>query len=300
MQAVPRKAATVILLREGDSEEFEVFLLKRHEKSAFMGGMFVYPGGVVDKNDCSIETLQYYQGVPSRRGAIIPGISDEEVRGFIMAAIRELFEEGGVLLASHGTGQPIALNDDGLRRRFSAYRDMLNKREITLDQIARKEHLLFVPEEFYFYARWITPEARRMRFDTVFFVVRHPRGQEARPDGTETTEGLWVSPAEAIEGNRTGRIALSPPTFKTLEDIARFRSFDSLIDSLTGKEAKTVLPIFLPGVKEDFMIMPWDSEYERLKTGKINRVEKPGRQSTCSDNTTRFLVRNGRVIPYVA
>jgi 8-oxo-dGTP pyrophosphatase MutT (NUDIX family) len=296
---IPRKAATVILLREESSPGFEVYLLKRSEKSAFMGGMFVYPGGVVDKDDLSTGALARYRGT-LLLGAMTPEDLQSEISGHVMAAIRELFEEAGVLLAYDGTGRAVSMKDTRTKDRFSGYRHMLNDGQITFGRMAREERLLLETREFYLYARWVTPEARHMRFDTLFFVARSPEDQEAIPDGKETTEGLWISPAKALERHRSGGITLSPPTFKTLEDMARFPGIDALIGSLTGKEATTVLPVFIPGKEQETMVMPWDSEYELLRSGRIREVMKPGRPSTPADNTTRFLLRDGRVHPYVA
>ena len=162
-----------------------------------------------------------------------------DLLGYRIAAIRELFEEAGVLLAHRTDGTPFRLSDDAERKRFSEYRKKLNTAEITLLELAVHENLLLALDRLHYYTHWITPEANPVRFDTRFFVARHPSGQEASPDLKETTDGIWIAPRPALEANVQGTVPLSPPTLKTLEDVARFDTLDAFFELLTrrGKEA---------------------------------------------------------------
>src|SRR4030043_647505 len=245
MVAIPKKAATVILLREIKPEGFEVFLLKRHEKSSFMGGNFVYPGGRVDREDGSLELCSYSRGTTfeDAHRILVRKLSPEESFAHWIAGIRELFEESGILLAYDHDGNPFEYKNEDDRRRFIDYRDQLQKGKTTICQIAKESNILLALDQLYYYAHWITPEARSERFDTRFFLARHPEGQEASYDQKETIEGIWLSPQRALEENLNRKIALSPPTLKTLEDLSRFKTIEDIFNSLKGKERRPILPI---------------------------------------------------------
>jgi 8-oxo-dGTP pyrophosphatase MutT (NUDIX family) len=222
MPVIPRKGATVILLSDKEPEVFEAFLLKRHEKSSFMGGNFVYPGGSVDRDDGSSKICSLSKGVTLEeaqkilRGALSP----QESFAHWIAAIRELFEEAGVLLAYDQRGNFFQLGNRDEQKRFLHYRESIQKGSLTLCEMAQKERLLFALDQLYYYAHWITPEARSERFDTRFFLAYSPSGQEASHDQKETTAGAGINPQKALEENLKGEIMLSPPTLKNLEDLS--------------------------------------------------------------------------------
>ena len=157
MAAIPKMATTVILLRER-TQGFEVLLLKRHEKSSFMAGNFVYPGGRIDREDGLPEICAFCQGLSAEEARLILGepISGEESLAFWVGGIRELFEEAGVLLAYDRPGGSLVMPRLDEQGRFSQYRRPLQKREITLLQMAREESLLFAADRLRYYARWNT------------------------------------------------------------------------------------------------------------------------------------------------
>ncbi|MCX5807048.1 MAG: hypothetical protein NT010_13475 [Proteobacteria bacterium] len=291
MTAVPRNAATVIVLKEASPEGFEVFLLKRHEKSAFMGSNFVYPGGVVDKHDSDPEILSFCNGIPSDK-------SQKELLPFMIAGIRELFEESGLFLAYDKDGLPFTIRDEATDDRIHQYRDLLNKRLITLKEIVKKEGLFLALDQLYHYAYWITPEARPMRFNTHFFVARYPEGQKASADEKETTEGAWMTAGQALEKNLATILVLSPPTLKTLEDLSRFSTIEEAISFSKASEKSPILPLLLTISNDCFLIFPWDPDYDNHKKGDISTFTDHGRISTLTDNTTRILTREGCNIPY--
>src|SRR4030066_688418 len=230
---IPKKATTVFLLRDIKTLGFEVFLLKRHEKSSFMGGNFVYPGGRVDREDGSLELCSYSRGITFEDAHLIFGrtLSPEESFAHWIAGIRELFEESGILLAYDHKGNPFEYKNEEDRQRFVDYRDQLQKGKTTICQIAKESNILLALDQLYYYAHWITPEARSERFDTRFFLARHPEGQEANHDRKETTAGIWRTPQRALEENLKGELVLSPPTLKTLEDLAQLRTIDEVFAS---------------------------------------------------------------------
>lgn len=300
MVAIPKKAATVILLRGRSPDGFEVFLLKRHEKSSFMGGKFVYPGGRVDRDDGAYEICPRCKGLTPDEAyrAFGRSIPEEESFAHWIAGIRELFEESGILLAYDQTGHLLHLEDQTEGERFSHLQSSLQKGELTLCQLAEKETLLLALDQLHYYAHWITPEARPERFDTRFFIARQPEGQEARCDQQETTAGVWLTPEKALEENLKGTVLLSPPTLKTVEDLSRFKRMDDLFASLEEKEIKPVLPVLTRLLGETLILLPWDPDYDTYRRGQVPDPIDHGRPSQPRDNTTRLFFRDSRWLPY--
>jgi 8-oxo-dGTP pyrophosphatase MutT (NUDIX family) len=300
MVAVPKKAATVILLRDKKPEGFEVFLLKRHEKSSFMGGNFVYPGGRVDRDDGSLEICSFSKGITFDEAQKILGgtTSSEESFSHWIAGIRELFEEAGVLLAYDQEGNLFQIRNQDEQAKFLSYRESLQKGVLTVCQIAQKEKLLFALDQLHYYAHWITPEARSERFDTRFFLARYPSGQEASHDQKETTAGIWITPQKALEENLKGEVFLSPPTLKTLEDLSRFKTIDEVSHSLKSRNILPILPILTKISDNPLIIFPWDPEYALYQRKEIPSSINHGQPSQPGDNTTRLLLKEAIWHPY--
>jgi 8-oxo-dGTP pyrophosphatase MutT (NUDIX family) len=300
MVAIPKKATTIILLREKKPEGFEVFLLKRHEKSSFMGGNFVYPGGRVDRNDGSSEICSLCKGITLEEAHQILGglLPPDESFAHWVAGIRELFEEAGVLLSYDQSGNPFLLKNPAERERFFNYRNLLQKDQLTICQLAQEERILLALDQLHYYAHWITPEARSERFDTRFFLARHPVGQEASLDKKETTAEVWLTPKEALEENLRGEVILSPPTLKTLEDLSRFKNIGEVFNSLKKNEIRPILPILTKISGDPLIIFPWDPEYEIFQKGEFPNFIDHGRSSQPDDNTTRLILKEGRWLPY--
>ena len=299
MAVIPKKAATVILLRECKPEGFEVFLLKRHENSSFMGGNFVYPGGRVDREDGSLEMCSLSKGMTPEKAHEILGrtLPPDESFAHWIAGIRELFEEAGVLLAYDQNGNPFSLKNPKERERFLNHRESIHKNKMTICQVAQEEKLLFALDQLYYYAHWITPEARSERFDTRFFLACHPEGQEAASDQKETTIGIWSTPQNALEENLKGEVPLSPPALKTLEDLSRFKRIKDVLDSLRKNEIRPVLPVLTKIKDEALLVFPWDPEYEMFRKREFPD-DIHGRPSRPEDNTTRLILRKGCWVPY--
>lgn len=265
-----------------------------------MGGNYVYPGGRVDQGDASLEIQSFSRGITAEETQKIFGFasSPQECLAFLIAAIRELFEEAGVLLAYDHTGKILELRDPEQHEKFSDYRSMLQRGEITLSSIAKKENLSLALDQLRYYAHWITPEARPERFDTYFFIARYPSGQEASHDQKETTAGVWVSPRDALDKNLRGEAVLSPPTLKTLEDLSRFKTTAEIFKALENRESQAILPVLTKISSGPMLIFPWDPEYELFRKGKIPTSMEHGRLSQAPDNTTRLIMKEGRWLPY--
>lgn len=219
---VPRDAATVILLRGGTAGPSEVFLMRRHRKQAFMGGAHVFPGGGLDEADADPELAAYIDGVTAaaaRRLLQEPDLPDAGGLAFFIAAIRETFEEAGVLLARDTSGRPVDLTDPDKVARFASYRLDLHGHRLSLTELARREELRYAPDLLIPYSRWITPGIEPRRFDTRFFLARLPEGQAPVHDRIELSESRWMTPDFALHEHAAGRIVLMPPTLKTIEEL---------------------------------------------------------------------------------
>jgi 8-oxo-dGTP pyrophosphatase MutT (NUDIX family) len=300
MVAIPKKATTVVLLRGKEPIGFEVFLLKRHEKSSFMGGNFVYPGGRVDREDGSLELCSFSKGMTFEEAQEILGgtISPKESFAHWIAGVRELFEEAGILFVYDQKGNLFQIKSREEQEKFLNYRIQLQKGKLTICQMIQEEKLLLALDQIHYYAHWITPEARSERFDTRFFLARYPSGQEASHDQKETTAGVWLTPQKALEENLIGEVMLSPPTLKTLEDLSRFKTIDEVLNSSKKKDIQSILPILTKISSGPLIIFPWDPEYNLFQSGKIPVPLDHGRPSQPGDNTTRLLMKEGCWLPY--
>ena len=289
MLAIPKNSAAVILLREGGPPGLEVLLLRRSPGSRFMAENYVFPGGIVEKGD----------GDPRIASLCAHADAGDERLPSRMAAIRELFEEAGILLARGTTGFMVRLDESpGTKKRFMGYRKALQSGGMTLGELAEKESLLFLPDELHYFARWITPVARPLRFDTRFFLCLCPEGQEASADEKETTAGVWISPEGALRENMEGRLFLSPPTLKILEDLVPFRTMTELLASLAGRDMSPVLSVYVESQGESLVVFPWDADFGRFEKGDVPMPLDHGRLSRPGDRTTRVIHGKDRSIPY--
>lgn len=234
-----KPAATVMLLRESDEQGVEVFMMRRTTKAAFAGGMYVFPGGAVDAEDSSYE----------------------------IAAIRECFEEAGVLLARTPTGATVRFDDPTSHERFTTYRHTVHAGERSMTSVLTAENLVAQSEELLWVAHWVTPFGEVRRFDTRFFVVAMPDDQTPLHDDKETIGSLWVTPSDALHRARAGELLMLPPTVANLEFLAAHSSVDAI---MAAAGTIGVPPKLLPKVKWrddgriEALLMPGDAGYEDL------------------------------------
>jgi 8-oxo-dGTP pyrophosphatase MutT (NUDIX family) len=223
--AAPRAAATVVLLRAGDP--FDVYVLRRATTMVF-GGVYAFPGGGVDPSDRP-ETIR--ADWPDRLG-----VPDEPARAVVGAAVRELFEEAGVLLAGP-LDQPDRTVGDVSTPDWEADRAAVSARELTLSELLRRRGLRLRDDLLLPWARWITPEFEPKRFDTWFFVALLPAGQIARDVSGEAESTQWISPA-AADG-----LAMLPPTRSMLNDLRPYAGIENVVVASAHREAAVaVLP----------------------------------------------------------
>jgi 8-oxo-dGTP pyrophosphatase MutT (NUDIX family) len=212
--AEPRDAATVMVLRPA-ADSVEVLMLRRPAAMTFAPGAYVFPGGSVDAADFSAETG--WHGPDPAEFASRLGATPELARALVCAAVRETFEESGVLLAGLPDGTLAAPSGES----WEADRAALTAGTLTLAQLLSGRGLVLRADLLVPWARWITPEAEPRRFDTCFFAAALPAGQRATGHQAEADEIAWLRPADALEAARAGTISLLPPTATTLNEFTR-------------------------------------------------------------------------------
>ncbi|CAN5861724.1 hypothetical protein BH23GEM7_BH23GEM7_20360 [soil metagenome] len=240
----PRPAATVVLLREDPAAGApEVLLLRRHRRSGFAADAWVFPGGVVDEADMDPALPVLCDGPEPDAWAERLGVRDpDEAFGYVMAALREAFEETGILLAREGIGADEERDAAAARGAVDEFRDAVLAGEVTLREIAAQRGLRYATDQLLYLAHWITPTAEPRRYDTRFFLAPLPHGQEYALHEPELVEARWLSPAEAVDRFHTGELKMLPPTVHTLRRLAEFRSLAALRDALTEAPVPTFLP----------------------------------------------------------
>ena len=247
----PRDAATVMIIRNqnnSDSGPIEVFMLKRSVNLDFVGGAYVFPGGAVDSADIEVAN----DGALSDSRSLFPSEflrNGSDGLRFRVAAIRECFEEAGLMMARRsGSSSLISLSSAADKLLFEAYRDALNRKEISFEEILRAEGLLLATEEFYIFSHWITPRGAVRRYDTRFFLAAAPTDQVAYHDNYETVANVWIEPLQAIKQHEAGEFDLILPTVKNLEAISGFANVKEAIEGALAFES---IPVIMPRLIRD-------------------------------------------------
>lgn len=230
--AVPKDAATVVLLRDTPSG-IEAFLQRRVAGMAFAGGMTVFPGGGVDRRD-SDTSVAWVGPEPARWGRVF-GCDPALATALVCAAVRETFEESGVLLAGPDATSVVADTSP-----YADARKALVEREVSLAQFLADAGLVLRADLLRPWAHWVTPAEEPRRYDTRFFVAVLPGGQNADGVTTEASDTDWQHPADAIADWKEGRRALMPPTWTTLAELAEF---DSIADVMAvDRTVRKIIP----------------------------------------------------------
>lgn len=230
----PRAAATVVMLRDG-ADGLEVFLIRRHADSSVLGGAFVFPGGKLDKGDTELDMATHVDRPLATLHAELgePGIDSLTAAGLYIAAVREVFEESGILFAE-GATHAHAERATAMLREGQAFDAVLAQMKLRLQTSS------LAP-----WSRWITPvrpSFMNKRFDTRFFVAAAPEGQVAMHDNYEATESVWLKPRTALEQHRDGLIEMAPPQIMTLAHISRFATVQAVMADAKGRAPPVILP----------------------------------------------------------
>ncbi len=239
--ATPLPAATILIVRDAP-DGLEVFMVKRHHQVDFVSGALVFPGGKVDKSDREAALLGHSDGGD--------GWSDE-MRALGACAIREAFEESGILLARDADGFIDAQRLEGL----SHYRSALDKHEIGILDLLRKEGLRLALDQLTSFAHWVTPEHMPKRFDTIFFIAPSPVGHLGSHDGRESVDSLWIAPERAIADRKSWNVVF--PTKLNLMKLAETRTVADAV-----AKARASVPL---------CVTPW---VEQSAEGPILRIRE--------------------------
>jgi 8-oxo-dGTP pyrophosphatase MutT (NUDIX family) len=255
--AEPRHASTVVLLRDRP-DGMQSYLLRRTRTMAFAAGMYVFPGGSVDPRD---ETLsdQAWAGPPPAAWARLLSADEALTKALVCAAVRETFEESGVLLAGSGPDDVVAdtTGDD-----WEVDRAALVDRSLSFAAMLDRRGLVLRADLLRPWAHWITPEVEPKRFDTRFFVAALPTGQRTRDVGGEADRVAWVRPADALAAAESGEMGMLPPTAFTLSELSAYDDVAGVLAAGTDRDVKPVLPkIVLGDDDEARLLLPHDEGY---------------------------------------
>lgn len=255
-----RKAATVVLLRDAP-EGAEIFMVVRHHQIDFASGALVFPGGSLDKADAVIAA--------DTALCAECGVADAELLAFRIAAIREAFEECGVLLARR-RGSDKLLPAAELAPIEAKWRAGLNDGSLSFNDLLRAEDLVLATDAMIPYAHWITPEGMPKRFDTWFFLAVAPEDQLALHDGHEAVESVWLTAQQALDGAKSGKYTVIFPTERNLWKLAQHTTAEAAFAATAADTIVSVLPVLKKGEDGVYLHIPEAAGYG----GASFRVEK--------------------------
>jgi 8-oxo-dGTP pyrophosphatase MutT (NUDIX family) len=238
-------------------------MVRRNLQSDFVGGAYVFPGGAVDPIDGGAEAESICQGRTDADASILLGFESGGL-AYWVAALRETFEEAGLLLADRPGGPDLLVGDPVEEARFAAARVEVNAGRRRFLDLCRDEKLQLRVANVHYFAHWITPRGAPRRYDTRFFVAAAPPGQQAAHDAGETIADTWISPQRALEGHRRGVFELIFPTIRNLQAIGRFATSAELLEA--AARASGSVPTIEPRVISDGngvrIVLPGDPGYD--------------------------------------
>jgi len=260
---IPSPAATLVLLRDRPSTDVEALLLQRHAKSKFAAGDYVFAGGKVEADDMPADGEGFCRGLTAGQAAarLGGGLAPRDALSYWVGAIREAFEEVGVLLAYEADGRLLRIPSEAILR-YEAYRTACQKANPAFFDMLRAEKLTLATDRLAYFAHWITPEEQPLRFDTRFFAAVMPPEQEPVVDGHEIVDLKWLTPAEAISASHRKVIGLRFPTIKNLELVAAEGAPASrVVGSLGKREVQTIRPRVLQVDGRPLAVLPGDPRW---------------------------------------
>lgn len=227
--ATPVPAATILMLRDG-AEGLEVFMVVRHHQIDFASGALVFPGGKADPQDFDPALVAHIEGCTA----------DEDMRAIQVSAIREAFEECGILLA-HDTGGSGLVSGARLAE-LEPYRTTLHDGSVSMREFLERERLTLACGHLTHFAHWVTPTMMPKRFDTHFFLAAAPADHLAIHDGHESVDSVWIRPAEVLEQAASGARTVIFPTLRNVEKLAAFDSVQAALDATAAADVVRVEP----------------------------------------------------------
>jgi len=262
-----RPAATVMLV--DDRPDLQIYMMERHADTIFAGGMWVFPGGSVDQADdhADFEAISVHRNdVQASRLMSM----DSGGLAYYVAAIREAFEEAGILLALHREGhQPLTISDADVEKRFEIHRDHVNDGSRAFIDIVKDENLILDVGQMHYIARWITPVGPPRRFDARFFISRMPKSQTPLHDNRELVHAEWLPPRAILEKVEADEMVLMSPTLRMIKCLAQFDSADQVIAAASANQPDHRARV----TPERVIVLPGESGYEsadeNIETGWV-------------------------------
>ena len=256
--AEPRHASTVVLMRDG-ADGLEAYLLRRQKTMAFAAGMYVFPGGSVDSRDEALPDTSWVGPTPAQWAPLLSA-SEGLAKALVCAAVRETFEESGVLLAGSDPGSVVA---DTTADDWEADRLALIDRSLSFAGLLDRRRLRLRADLLRPWAHWITPVVEPRRYDTRFFVAALPEGQRTRDVGGEADLVTWERPADALAAAERGELGMLPPTAFTLNELSTFDTVAGVLAAGDARDVRPVLPrIVLTDDDEARLLLPHDKGYD--------------------------------------
>jgi 8-oxo-dGTP pyrophosphatase MutT (NUDIX family) len=252
--AEARHAATVVLLRDG-ADGIEAYLLRRLGSMTFAGGMYVFPGGSVDRRDLDAQIA--WAGPPAAEWAAPLSADEPLARGLVAAAVRETFEESGVLLAGPDADSVTTAAGEHWQAEQAALLD----RTASMAEVLARNGLVLRADLLRPWAHWVTPEIEPKRFDTRFFVAALPEGQQPVHFRGESDHSEWTTPRVAVERHAAGEIAMLPPTVFTLAEIGAYDTVADVMAAGARRDVKKVLPKIVVDGDDVLLLLPGDPGY---------------------------------------
>jgi 8-oxo-dGTP pyrophosphatase MutT (NUDIX family) len=248
--AEPRDAATVVLLR-GTGAGPAIYLLRRQTSMAFAGGMCVFPGGGVDRRD--FDATVAWAGPPPADWAARLGVDEAEARALVCAAVRETFEESGVLLAGTSPADVVAdtTGDD-----WEADRVALESRELAMSDFCSRRGLVIRSDLLGVWAGWLTPVFEPRRYRTWFFVASLPEGQRTRDVSSESSSVAWLPALEAVQAVDDGELTMMPPTYLTCLEVGQHADPAAVLAAATDRTVDMFTPEVTGEADEATLSMP--------------------------------------------
>ncbi|MEV6946962.1 NUDIX hydrolase [Streptomyces sp. NPDC051172] len=254
---VPKRAATVMLLKDTDRGP-AVHMLRRRASMAFAGGAYAYPGGGVDPRDD--EHHVRWAGPTRAWWAERLGVDEREAQAIVCAAVRETYEEAGVLLAGPSADSVVG---DTTGEDWEADRAAVAAREYSFAEFLDRRGLVLRSDLLGAWTRWITPEFESRRYDTWFFVAALPHGQRTRNASTEADRTVWIRPGEAAASYDKGELTMMPPTIATLRQLAYCAT---AADALAAAPDRDLTPVLAEArVKDGEIVLSWPGHDEFTK-----------------------------------
>lgn len=251
-----RPAATVMLI--ADRPDLQVFMMERNANIVFAGGMWVFPGGRVDATDSPLKFQALSTHRSDEEASSLMGL-DKGGLSYYIAAIRESFEEAGILLAlDKDSHEPLSLAGKQNSARFNVHRHNVNASERDFFDIIEEENLILDAGAMHYIARWITPKGPPRRYDTRFFISRMPENQIPLHDDNELVHSEWISPLEILKKVEAEEMVLMSPTLRMVKSLSLFKNADDVIAAASANLSDQRVKVD----KNNNLVLPGDSFYD--------------------------------------